>query len=266
MIRLLQIELKKQVNYRAFWVLLGLYTLVVGLTLSSGMIFLSWVKSKGGDFSGIDPMKIPLYHFPDVWQNLTYIATYFHIIPGILMVMSITNEFSYKTIRQNVIDGLSRTEFLLSKLSLALLISLGSTLFISLFVIITGSIYSPEGTWEYFFRYTEFVPGFFLNTFTFLCYAFLLGLLVRKAGLSIALLIFIFPIEYIFTANLPDSMDAIKDYFPMHALNNLVTNPFGKYIFIEIRDYISLDSLVASLVYLAGFIGVSWLKLQKSDL
>jgi ABC-2 type transport system permease protein len=266
MIHLLKIELKKQTHYRAFWVLIILYIAVTGLTLVSGMLFLQWVKSKGGDIAGIDPLKIPLYHFPDIWHNMTYIATYFHIIPGILMIMAITNEYSYKTIRQNIIDGLSRRQFLISKFSLALLISFISTCVVSLLVVVMGWMYSPETTKHHFFQYIAFAPAFFIDLLAYMSYALFLGVFIRKAGLGIALLLFITPLEYIFSINLPDSMDVIKDYLPIHALNNLITSPFGKYIFQEIRDYVDMGALSVTLGYMAFFLGLSWWRIKKNDL
>ena len=95
----------------------------MGLVTSSGMEFLKWLKSKGADFDEVDILRVPLYHFPDIWQNLTYISTYFQPILAIIVIISLTNEFSFKTIRQNIIDGFDRKDFLVSKL-LSIFISL----------------------------------------------------------------------------------------------------------------------------------------------
>ncbi len=102
MIRFLKIDYKKLKNYRTFWVLTILYFATMGLVTSSGMEFLKWLVSKGADFDRIDILKIPLYHFPDIWQNLTYVSLYFELVLAIVVIVSVTNEFSYKTIRQKM--------------------------------------------------------------------------------------------------------------------------------------------------------------------
>ena len=116
MIKLLKIDFKKLRHYRTFWILSILYFTTMGLVTSSGMEFLKWLKSKGADFDEVDILRVPLYHFPDIWQNLTYISTFFQPVLAIIVIISLTNEFSYKTIRQNIIDGFDRKDFLISTL------------------------------------------------------------------------------------------------------------------------------------------------------
>jgi ABC-2 type transport system permease protein len=151
MIKLLKIDFKKLKDYRTFWVLIILYFATMGLITSSGMEFLKWIVSKGADFNQVDILRIPLYHFPDIWQNLTYVSLYFQLVLAIVVIISITNEFSYKTVRQNIIDGMDRKDFLASKVMMIFVLSLASTLFVFLIGLITGSIYSPETEMRYIF-------------------------------------------------------------------------------------------------------------------
>ena len=116
MIRLFEIEWLKLKNYKVFWILIGMYFLGLILILSSGMLLMEFMKNHGAEFEGIDPTIIPLYDFPDVWQNMTYIATFFKIILAFIVIISVTNEIGYRTLRQNIIEGLSKWEFLKSKL------------------------------------------------------------------------------------------------------------------------------------------------------
>ena len=131
MLHLLKIDLKKLTSYRTFWIVCGLYFGTMTFTTSSGMEFLKWLAGKGAQIFGanLDINKVPLYHFPDVWQNLAYVSGYFKIMLGIMVVISITNEFTYRTIRQNIIDGMSRWEFLFSKILTNVLLS-GATVVI----------------------------------------------------------------------------------------------------------------------------------------
>src|SRR5271170_1366948 len=141
MLHLLKIDLKKLTNYRTFWVVCGLYFFTLAFVTASGMEFLKWLASKGAEFgANININRIPLYHFPDVWQNLVFISGMFKIVLAIMVVISITNEFQYRTIRQNIIDGMSRWEFLQSKMLTNILLSLMSVAMVFLIALVTGLI------------------------------------------------------------------------------------------------------------------------------
>jgi hypothetical protein len=118
MIRLFEIEWLKLKNYKIFWILFGLYFLGLLVVCSGGMFLLEYIKRTGGDFKGIDPTILPLYDFPDVWQNTIYVATFFKLFLAFIVIISICNDINYRTLRQNIIDGLSKKEFLISKFTL----------------------------------------------------------------------------------------------------------------------------------------------------
>jgi len=105
MIRLLKIDFRKLKSYRTFWVLNTMYYFLIASIPISIYEFLKWLKGKGVDFDEFDPTRIPISHFPDVWQNLTYIYVFLKFFLAIIVIISITNEYTYKTIRQNIIDG-----------------------------------------------------------------------------------------------------------------------------------------------------------------
>ena len=95
MFKLLIIDLKKLIYYRTFWVLVILYSLLVVSIPISVMEFLKWLKMKGADFDGFDPLKIPVLYFPDIWQNITYVYTFLKIFLAIVVIISVSNEFVY---------------------------------------------------------------------------------------------------------------------------------------------------------------------------
>jgi len=265
-IKLLQIEWYKMRYYRTFWVIMILFFVLQGLTVSSGMLVLEWLKVKVPADSGIDFTKIPLYFFPDIWQNLTYVSVYFKVIPAILVIITISNEFSNRTIKQNIIDGMSRAEFVMSKFLFIVVITAISTLFVVLIGLISGLIYTPSPSLNEIFTDFSFIGAYFLDLLAYLTMAFLIAMLIRRSGLSIALLLLALPIEYIFTANIPDALDAIIPYFPQHAINNLIHFPFSRYAFLEIVDYVPVNMVFTVILYILLFYGLISLKLKKSDL
>jgi ABC-2 type transport system permease protein len=268
MLHLLKIDLKKLTSYRTFWVVCGLYFLTLAFTTASGMEFLKWLAHTFDKFgSSLNINRIPLYHFPDVWQNLVFVSGFFKIVLGIMVVISITNEFTYRTIRQNVIDGLSRWEFLLSKILTNSLLSLMSVAMVFVIALVTGLIYSPEINANDIFTGLEFFPAYFLEVFGFLSYALLIGILIQRSGLTIIILLVSFGLEQIIIAKfVPDSLDSIKQFFPMESISNLVAMPFARYAFQEIQDYVSWAAVAIVLVWIFLFNYFGYLKLKRSDI
>lgn len=273
MTRLLQIEWLKLRYNRAFWILVGMYILGVVIVCSGGMLFLEFLKSKGADFNGIDPTILPLYDFPDVWHNISYIATFFKVFLGFIMVISISNESTYRTMRQNIIDGLSKREFLLTKLGIIGILSMGAMVLLFLIGLVTGLIYSHVQGWKYVFSDMQFLFAYGFEVFVYLTFAHMIALFVRKSGLVIVGLLMytlIFdPVAAQFLQHYPylwDEIRFLKDFLPVSALNNLIHVPFLKYAFQEIQDYISLRELSIVIGWLIVNVSLSYWILKKRDL
>ena len=266
MLHLLKIDLKKLTSYRTFWVVCGLYFLTLGFGAASGMEFLKALAALVDDLGqqlNID--RIPLYHFPDVWMNLIWFGGLLKVVLSIMVVISITNEFTYRTLRQNIIDGLSRTEFLISKILTNVLLSLMSVAMIFLIGLVTGMIYSPSIEINKILTDVEFFLAYFLEIFFFLSYALMLGILIQRSGLTIIFLLLSQMIELIITANLDDYVPGVIPYFPMRSIWNLIDFPLPRYAFQEIRDYITLASVITVVIWTTAFNYFSYLKLMRSD-
>lgn len=266
-IQLLKIDLKKMTSYRTFWVICGLYFITLAVVTASGMEVLKWLASFIEGFGQkIKIDRIPLYHFPDVWQNLVWISGLFKLVLAIMVVISITNEYQYRTIRQNIIDGLSRWEFLFSKILTNVLLSLMSVAMIFLIGFVTGMIYSPSIQWNYVFTDLEFFPAYFLEIFAFLSYALMLGILIQRSGLTIVVLMLSHMIEGIARVNIDDYFPWIVDYFPMQSISNLVSLPFARYAFQEIQDYVAWQAVAVVTVWIFLFNYFSYAKLKSADI
>ncbi len=266
MLHLLKIDLKKLTNYRTFWVVCGLYFFTLGMTTATGMEFLKWLVSMGAQFgTQINIARIPFYHFPDVWQNLTYLSGLFKVILAFMVIISITNEFTYRTVRQNVIDGLSRAQFLISKMLTNVLLSAMSTAMVYFIALVTGLIYSPELYVADIFTGYQFFPAYFLEVFSFLSFALLLGIYIQRAGLTIVILVLSPMLEAIIRANVDDIAPFTIPFFPMESISNLIPLPFPRYVFQEIQDYVSPLSVAIVLFWTFLFNFLAYRKLKKSD-
>jgi ABC-type transport system involved in multi-copper enzyme maturation permease subunit len=267
MLHLLKIDLKKLTSYRTFWVVCGLYFLTLGFGAASGMEFLKWLVNLVEDLGqNLNIDRIPLYHFPDVWMNLIWFSGLLKIVLSIMVVISITNEFTYRTLRQNVIDGLSRTEFLISKILTNVLLSLMSVVMIFLIGLVTGLIYSPDLEIDRIFTDLEFFPAYFLEIFFFLSFALMLGILIQRSGLTIIVLLLSQMIEIIITANIDDYVPRLIPYFPMKSIWYLIDFPLPRYALQEIRDYITFGAVITVIVWTAVFNYISYFKLRRADI
>lgn len=100
--RLLQIELIKLWNNRASKILIyGYFILLTSIALIAAIKF------------DIGPIKFHLaeqgiFNFPYIWHFNTFVAALLKIFLAIIIVSMMSNEYTYKTIKQNLIDGLSK--------------------------------------------------------------------------------------------------------------------------------------------------------------
>ncbi|MEQ9230213.1 MAG: ABC transporter permease subunit, partial [Cyclobacteriaceae bacterium] len=217
---------------------------------------------------------LPIYDFPDIWQNTTYLASFLKVLLGFIVIISVNNDLSYLTLRQNVIDGISKREFVLSKVSLILFLGLVSSLFLFLSGLLNGSIYSSVHGARYVFDELEFIAAYFFDIVVFCSLAFLVSLIIKKSGFAIiALFLYTLMFEPIVTTlfehhpKLDDSFwESIAPYFPVEAMNNLIPGPFPKYIFREIIDNVPLKAVLICTGWLAIYMGAIYYRLTKRDL
>ncbi|MFA8299667.1 MAG: ABC transporter permease [Hyphomicrobiales bacterium] len=267
MFNLFKIELRKAYSNKAFWILLGLYTLLTVIVFFSIQGVIDLAFDKAGANSPFPIPKESIYTFPKVYQNLAYIAGFYKIFLAILIIIFVTNEYSYRTIRQNVVNGMSREGVLIGKLLLIFVISLFSMILIFLCSIILGFINTDGVTSSMFFEKMFFIPTYFLEVFFYLCFAMMIAHIVKRSGLAIGIFfLYSYIVEYILYYKLPDS---INDYLPLRAIGGLVKIPntqlmqiFG----INFQEYVGLPELISSFVWAIIFVSISYLLIKKRDL
>jgi len=148
---------------------------------------------------------------------------FFKIFLALIVIVSVAGEFSYKTIRQNVMNGMSRSEFLFSKVLFIFNLSLLSALVLFLTGTVLGLIKSEQVTFQLFFEKIEFIPAYFLELFTFNALALLIAFLLKKSGLAIGLLaLYFYIIEPVASFIVPEK---VAGYLPVEAMGNLIDKP-----------------------------------------
>ena len=233
MIKLLKLEILKNGSYPGFWIILGMHYFFLIMLLLNLQDFASSVDYSDSQYGDIDLSLAPLLQFPDIWHNITYIAGFFKILLGIFIVIAVTNEFQYNTIRLNLINGLSRIEFTLSKFLLILLISLLSVLVVFGVGLYIGLSRNEGPLNAGVMNQSIFLLAYFLELLLYLNFALLVGLWLKRTGISIfVLLIYPLLVEPLIRWQFPDHIDR---FFPIKAMDALVVFPFAKYIGIEVE-------------------------------
>lgn len=182
MLHLLKIEWLKVKNYRAFWIFTILYLASIYL-----VNYIVWTLQQRA-FRAM-PMAEQLlknvYAFPKVWQTVGWVNSWLLYLPGMIIIMLMVNEFNFKTHRQNVIDGLSRQQFIGVKILLCVLMAALITVINVITGFIFGSLAPGTFSWEGF----ENVGYIFLQSIAYIFFALMLAVLFRRSGL--AMIIFI---------------------------------------------------------------------------
>ena len=189
-------------------------------------------------------------------------------MPGLMIITSITNEYSFKTHRQNIIDGWSRSEFINIKIVLIVIISLLATLF----VFLTSVFYGLLAGSTFSFEKIQFIGFYFIQALSYCMFALLIGVLIKRSGLSIGLFfLYCFIIENFLGAIL-NNMGGVKsisgpgDFLPLNSVDNLIPFPFFRNI-VQLGSLPSMYILLSlSAVYLGLYYFACVKRFNKQDL
>lgn len=226
MLRLLEIELIKIWNSRSSRILIFSY-----FGLLTFLSLFSIIKIKLGSFE-IHLAKEGIYDFPYIWHFNTYIADIFKLFLAMVIVSMIASEYSNKTLKQNLIDGLSKKEFILSKFVTVVFLSLLSTFMVFVVSLILGLIYSSYNEPSIIFSQLEFLIAYFFKLVCFFSMCLFFAVLVRKSAFSLGFLVLwyiferiIWGVSYFITGN---HNPFWYEFFPLQAMSNLIKEPFSR--------------------------------------
>lgn len=224
--RLFEIELIKLKNSRTTKIIFIIYAVITILGL---LIFGDILAETGSDMEALPP-----FSFPIVWFTGSLVSTYLVIFPTILAILHAGNEFSSKIHRQHIIDGLSKNEYVISKLFSILIISLVCTLYTAFLCLVVGLLNNSKT-----FSQAEmnlvleifgdtlpilWIIGYFIYTFSILSFALLVTFIFKKTGRSIyAFISYFFILEWVLRWVLGSSL--IAKFLPIWSVaNNIFPN------------------------------------------
>ena len=276
MLRLLHIEFIKLWNNTVSKVLIIAY-----FFLLTSIALIAAIKFPIGD--GILLADIGIFNFPYIWHFNTWVAAFFKLFLAIVIVSMMANEYSNKTIKQNLIDGLSKKEFVLSKFLTVISFSLISTVFVFIVSLILGLSYSDYNEASAIFSDLEFIFAFFVKLMAFFSFCLFLGILVKRSAFALGFLILWYFVEQIIYGLLGwkitgwETAQSIKNIFPLESMQNLINEPTRRLDAIQAIGtqigtdfsydyYVHWYEVAIALAWTAIFIYSSFALLKKRDL
>lgn len=275
MIKLLKVEWMKIRSYNAFIVISSFFTLGV---FAANYLAYSFKKNviDPADPTGLISSGSP-FGFPNVWQTVSYYSGLMLLLPGLLMLILVTNEFTYRTHRQNIIDGISRNQFTQVKLLMGFITALVCTVLVFIAALLFGFFVS---TGSFSLTGIGNIWYFFLKALTYNFIAILIGVLVRRTGFAIAVFFIYTVLEngisillLVWAINIKKNhnidLGNMGNYLPMNASDGLLYSPFDSFTNMANKflpaDYTWLVFTLA-IIYLALFYFWSQRRMLKSDL
>ncbi|MBW1654771.1 ABC transporter permease [Flavobacterium quisquiliarum] len=276
--RLLSIELQKIWMNKASKILTLTYFILL-----SFIALIAAIKFDIGPFK-FHLAEMGIFNFPFIWHFNTYVAAILKLFLAIVIVSMMANEYSYGTLKQNLIDGLSKKEFILSKFLTVVLFAFISTVFVFVMSLILGLAFSSYTEIGIIFTDLDYLLAFFVKLTGFFSFCLFLGIFVKRSAFALGFLLVWSIIESILRGFLafkvfPESNtdEKITQFFPLESMSNLIVNPaprlsvvknIGTQIGIETDiDYsVSYFSILIVLAWTFLFVYFSYKLLKNRDL
>jgi ABC-type transport system involved in multi-copper enzyme maturation permease subunit len=276
--RLISIELQKIWKNKASKVLTLTYFILL-----SFIALIASIKFDIGIFK-FHLAEMGIFNFPFIWHFNTYIAAWLKFFLAIVIVSMMANEYSYGTLKQNLIDGLSKKEFVLSKFLTVVLFALCSTIFVFIMSLILGLCFSSYNEFDVILMDLDYLLAFFVKLTCFFSFCLFLGILVKRSAFALGFLLVWSIIEGILKGVLafkifPNSNtdDYIMQFLPLEAMSNLIVEPFTRLSVIktigsqmgveDTKDYgVHYFSVLIVLIWTFLFVYFSYKLLKNRDL
>lgn len=280
MLRLLTIEYHKLKHSRTSRVLIiGYFILLSAIALLASIKF----NLFGAEFRLADQ---GIFNFPYIWHFNTYIAAILKFFLAVVIVSMTANEYSNRTLKQNLIDGLSKKEFILSKFLTVIVFSAISTVFVGILSFILGMSFSDFTEMSIIFSDLEFLFAFFVKLVAFFSFCLFLGILIKRSAFALGFLLmwyFFEGVVQLITLYFQEKFDmeglrsSVVQFLPLESMSNLIEQPFTRLNLVQsaanqiqadvLSDYtVYFHEVVIVSVWIFIFIYSSYALLKKRDL
>lgn len=277
--RLLSIELQKIWKNKASKILtLSYFILLTFIALIAS------IKINIGNFQ-LHIAEQGIFNFPYIWHFNTYIAAILKFFLAVVIVSMMANEYSYGTLKQNLIDGMSKKEFVISKFLTVVVFAGVSTLFIFILSLILGLSFSSYNEVGIIFSEMEYLLAYFIKLTGFFSFCLFIGILIKRSAFALGFLFVWNIVEGIIIGLLnfkvfpnSDFDKNITQFLPLESMSNLIVEPFTKLSVIKniettiggaanLKDYdVHWYSILIVITWTAIFISSSYYLLKRRDL
>ncbi len=178
------------------------------------------------------PMNVDIFDASLIWDYLGYAGNWIvFFFLGVLVIYTVTIDVANKTMRQNIITGLSRKDFYLSKFMIVIVLSVFATIYYFLLATVIGWINTDGASISKMMDNDAAPFRFLLMSLGYLNFALLLAFLIRKAGIAVFVyltygllgepLLKIWLQKYV-------TESGVVNYLPMNATEDLMPAPVLK--------------------------------------
>ncbi|HLA56956.1 MAG TPA: ABC transporter permease [Flavobacterium sp.] len=277
--RLLSIELQKIWKNRASRVLTISYFVIL-----SFIALIASIKFNIGNFQ-LHIAEQGIFNFPYIWHFNTYIAAILKFFLAIVIVSMMANEYSYGTLKQNLIDGMSKQEFIQSKFLTVVLFAFASTVFVFIMSLILGYCFSSYTEIGIVFSDLEYLLAYFVKLTAFFSFCLFLGIFVKRSAFAIGFLFVWYILEGIIIGILNFKVFPNDDYdrnftqfLPLESMSNLIKEPFTRLSVVKnientiggtgnIKDYgVHFTEILIVVAWTVIFVLMSYKLLKRRDL
>jgi ABC-2 type transport system permease protein len=265
MLERLKVEWIKLRSYRTFWILGILYLVsIVGANYLGYWIQEETYREEQvkGMLQMMEPMRP--YEFPKVYHTTAWVSYWLLFMPSLLMIIIMSNEYTYKTHRQNIIDGWSRHQFITTKLVLVVIAAFISAVMVGL----TATFFGFINREPFSASQMIYIFYFFIQALSYIAAAFLISLLIKRAGLAIGLFfMYALILENVLAFLLNKYMNYSGRYLPLESTDNLIPFPvFERAQRVLASPYNTTALFITTLIYLGAYFYITHRKFKTTDL
>ena len=268
--KLLRIEWNKLLPSRSFRVLIVIYTVV----FATFLLIVNFFFEEIDDLRELANLDYNPLIFPDIWVITMWLAQTFTLLPAIIVITLVVNEFNYRTARQHVIDGLTRWEIVAAKFSTVVFMALICTGIIFAIGTVVGLMNSQHGSPTGYFESFVYIEAFFLRTLALLTFAMFLAFWIKRTGVAILLFI-VLHLGFVGTIMKFKISENVGHHMPIVLINRLLhvmkinDETVTNYKNLGLTDVIQTGTtgeFILAVVYIGMFVGLSYAVLVRKDL
>jgi ABC-type transport system involved in multi-copper enzyme maturation permease subunit len=223
------------------------------------------------------------FSLPDGWPLLVDAGGSIGMVMILVSIALLTaSEATWRTQRQNVIDGLSRAQYFTAKIIVVVMMSLAIWATLAVLGILIAALGGAGGINLPFMTVSS--AAAFGNLLFYLLAlgitGFMFGMLTSSSGAALGLIMAFIIIQPVIGAQLRSQdglLHRLPSFFPMDVMSNLVSRMYyDADAMTRMRAMLekageppplSLStSMIATLAYMAAFVGVTWLVFRTRDL